>query len=181
MSIKNNTKLYAFTLIELMMVVAILGILASIAMPSYRDYTIRAKVGDMISAAAALKITAAEYRMAQGEFTKDENTQQILDRLGGNDPKDISPYIESLSLATPAENKIEVGLCGNAKELGLPAGETLHIYLVGEFINPGVDWTCHYGESNANGARYVPPVCRNSYQPAPAQPACGTGSGTVNP
>ena len=49
-----------FTLIELMIVVAIIGILAAIALPAYQDYTIRAKVSELVLAAAALKNSVTE-------------------------------------------------------------------------------------------------------------------------
>ena len=50
-----------FTLIELMIVVAIIGILAAIAIPAYQDYTIRAKVSEVIGLASATKTTLYEY------------------------------------------------------------------------------------------------------------------------
>lgn len=50
-----------FTLIELMIVVAIIGILAAIALPAYQDYTNRAKVTEVIGAASASKVAVAEY------------------------------------------------------------------------------------------------------------------------
>ena len=48
-----------FTLIELMIVVAIIGILAAVALPAYQDYTIKAKVGNALSAAGSLKTSVA--------------------------------------------------------------------------------------------------------------------------
>ena len=49
-----------FTLIELMIVVAIIGILAAVALPAYQDYTIRAKVSEVVLAASAAKVSVAE-------------------------------------------------------------------------------------------------------------------------
>jgi type IV pilus assembly protein PilA len=49
-----------FTLIELMIVVAIIGILAAVALPAYQDYTIRAKVSELVLAASGFKTTVAE-------------------------------------------------------------------------------------------------------------------------
>ena len=57
-----------FTLIELMIVVAIIGILAAIAIPAYQDYTIRAKVTELINAAGVCKTSVAEYYQATGAF-----------------------------------------------------------------------------------------------------------------
>jgi type IV pilus assembly protein PilA len=56
-----------FTLIELMIVVAIIGILAAIAIPAYQDYTIRAQVSEGLSLAAAAKTAVAETFMNDGE------------------------------------------------------------------------------------------------------------------
>ena len=55
-----------FTLIELMIVVAIIGILAAVALPAYQDYTIRAKVSEIVLQASGFKTTVAEKSASDG-------------------------------------------------------------------------------------------------------------------
>jgi type IV pilus assembly protein PilA len=57
-----------FTLIELMIVVAIIGILAAIAIPAYSDYTKRAKVTELVTAGSACKASVSEYFQAQQAY-----------------------------------------------------------------------------------------------------------------
>jgi type IV pilus assembly protein PilA len=57
-----------FTLIELMIVVAIIGILAAIAIPAYQDYTVRSKVTEMINSAGVCKTSVAEYYQSLGKL-----------------------------------------------------------------------------------------------------------------
>ena len=55
-----------FTLIELMIVIAIVGILAAVALPAYQDYTVRAKMSEPLALMGEAKTTIAEYYMANG-------------------------------------------------------------------------------------------------------------------
>ncbi len=57
-----------FTLIELMIVIAIIGILAAVALPAYQDYTIRAKASEMILAATSGKVTVSEFGVSRGRL-----------------------------------------------------------------------------------------------------------------
>src|SRR6186997_2683927 len=58
-----------FTLIELMIVVAIIGILAAVALPAYQDYTIRAKVSELVLAASGFKTTVSEAAQTNTTLT----------------------------------------------------------------------------------------------------------------
>ena len=55
-----------FTLIELMIVIAIIGILAAVALPAYQDYTIRAKASELVLGATAAKVTVSEFAISNG-------------------------------------------------------------------------------------------------------------------
>ena len=61
-------KQQGFTLIELMIVIAIIGILAAIAIPAYQDYTIRAKVSEGLNLAGGAKTAVAETYQSNGSF-----------------------------------------------------------------------------------------------------------------
>src|SRR4051812_31111514 len=62
-----------FTLIELMIVVAIIGILAAVALPAYQDYTIRAKVSELVLASSSFKTTVAEAAQVNSTLANSGN------------------------------------------------------------------------------------------------------------
>ena len=83
-----------FTLIELMIVVAIIGILAAVAIPQYQNYVARAQVSEAFSLASGAKTAVAEYFMLNGTFPADNGT------AGLSEATDISGnYVESVTVA----------------------------------------------------------------------------------
>lgn len=85
-----------FTLIELMIVVAIVGILAAIAIPAYQDYIIRAKVTDALSQADMAKVAVAEYAQTNAGVLPTANGQAGLAQPGSY----LTKYVTSLTVGT---------------------------------------------------------------------------------
>ncbi|EMT1852877.1 pilin, partial [Neisseria gonorrhoeae] len=88
-----NTLQKGFTLIELMIVIAIVGILAAVALPAYQDYTARAQVSEAILLAEGQKSAVTEYYLNHGIWPENN------DKAGVASPSDIKgKYVESVTV-----------------------------------------------------------------------------------
>ena len=150
-----------FTLIELMIVVAIIGILAAVALPAYQDYTIRAKVTEGIVLADAMKLGIVETFQSKGPTDMTCTDATTCGNIGASYP---SPTANVASVASDATGQVTttfttgVALAGANTIKFLPqiAGATADL----SNINTAVDqitWDCKTGTLLA---KYRPAICR---------------------
>lgn len=138
-----------FTLIELMIVVAIIGILAAVAIPAYQDYTTRAKVSEVLGFASSMKTSLSECGLTSGDIdTCTANTAGIDTTSVANS----SDYISGVAI-----NNGDIVITPNWSELGV-SGVSGNITFESSQSPGGVKWTCKAGSTDMN--KYMPSNCR---------------------
>ena len=132
-----------FTLIELMIVVAIIGILAAVALPAYQDYTIRARVSELVLAASGFKTTIAEKATTDATLGSAGLglTVTTAGRISGGSVTDTGV----------------ITISGNDSTIGT----TVNIVLTPSLGGGRVAWACSTGSGNSVQWKYVPAECRH--------------------
>ncbi|WP_293267126.1 prepilin-type N-terminal cleavage/methylation domain-containing protein [Neptunomonas sp.] len=167
----RNMKQQGFTLIELMIVVAIIGILAAIALPAYQDYTARARLTEAVVYGGTLKGTVGECLIsAPGTVVQKVAACDTLAEVGlpatlgvaGSNP---IPMVDSVAI-TVAGTLVQVDMTpewilAGANDVATPAAL---LRLTGTAnINGSVTWICGVQTSvDANTSKYVPQECRGN-------------------
>lgn len=156
-----------FTLIELMIVIAILGILAAIAIPAYQDYSVRARISEGIAAAAPAKLAVSEFHQSEGGWPGS---------LGGAGASNVqTAMISSLTILGNGNIYIDIDEAGTGADntdcatLGANGGNIVIRMEPGDAVAGATTWSCT-GVDNNDGsnvalvaacARLLPSSCRN--------------------
>ncbi len=132
-----------FTLIELMIVVAIIGILAAVALPAYQDYTIRARVSELMLAASSARTCVTDLVQSAGNGTAypDMVSAECIPAVAG----------KVTSAAVNASGVVTVSGSTATSSVGVDFTVTL----TPTITNGTLTWTC-----NGSNAKYVPGSCR---------------------
>ena len=144
---------HGFTLIELMIVVAIIGIIAAIAIPSYQDYLARAQVSEAMSLTSGMKTPLAEWYADKGFFP-----QTIASVTGVSSGK----YVASIAFTTVA-NSPTITVDATMKTTGVSTDIQGGVFSIAT-TSAGERWSCGInGQAMANTtivARYLPAACK---------------------
>jgi type IV pilus assembly protein PilA len=136
-----------FTLIELMIVVAIIGILAAIALPAYQDYTARAQVSEAMTLASGLRSAVTEFYSSEGDFPANNTSAGISGTIEGS-------YVASVVV----NNGL---ITAKMKSTGVSEGikdKTLELSPV--TTAGSVQWVCQTGTTDGLDSKYLPSSCR---------------------
>jgi len=138
-----------FTLIELMIVVAIIGILAAIAIPAYQDYIVRAKVSEPMTFLDAAKVSVSEYYQTIGSMPSDLSAAGVSSAT--------SQYISAVAYSSASTTQGEIQV--TVQNLGGSA--TGNIVLIGTGTTDGtVNWACNDSTKTTVPKKYLPANCR---------------------
>ncbi len=141
-------KQQGFTLIELMIVVAIIGILAAIAIPAYQDYTIRAQVSEGLSLSSGAKAAVAEFFQDSGVWPNN-NLEAGLEASGNIKGK----YVTQVNVG--AQDGVITVTYGNQANTNI-TGDTLTLSAVDRIGS--IEWACASG--GALLPKWLPAACR---------------------
>lgn len=144
-----------FTLIELMLVIGIIAILVTIAVPAYQDYTVRTKITECVNGASVGKVGISEYRQSLGAWPP------TLEQAG-LEVSGISQYCTALINYQAGTGAFTIDVDEAAIDPVLAANSIRPVMTPTENASNIIDWECSRGTTSVDNLKYLPPSCRDA-------------------
>ena len=141
-----------FTLIELMIVIAVVAILVALAVPAYKDYAVRAKITECVNGAAVAKIQISEYRQTLGAWPPS------MVHAGIDAPSGASNFCVGFTSYQPGTGAFAVEI--DETKIGVTAGDVLPLFTPTELSSNIINWKCTRGATPGANVKFLPGPCR---------------------
>lgn len=156
--------LKGFTLIELMIVVAIIGILAAVALPAYQDYTARSKISEVNLQVGACKNVVSEFMQTNQKFPDDADAAGCDDTIETKYmKKGIAVSKTTGSVTSGVIRNTGTGADGKTLSLQPTSDEARKtaVTITAGVMTPIMGWSC-YTDATAENLRFFPASCRQA-------------------
>ena len=152
---KSHAGSKGFTLIEIMIAIAIVAILIVMAVPAYQDYTIRSKIAECINGAAVAKVSISEYKQTLGAWPSDVDQAGLA-------LSNVSQYCSGLINYQPISGAFTIDINETAIDSALAADSVFVDMKPTPAAGNNILWNCGKSTTSPGNLKYLPSTCRDS-------------------
>ena len=150
---------HGFTLIELMIVVAIIGILAAIAIPAYQDYMVRAKVTELVNAAGVCKTSVTDYYQTKGVMPPNASSAGCTNQATANATAAAVSAAGIITMNAAGSLAVQLTGAGSGTALSYAPLDTAGAPAAGGAAI--AEWNCTTAKAGSTiASKYLPANCR---------------------
>lgn len=144
-----------YTLIELMIIIVVIALLVALAVPAYKNYTVRSKITECINGASVAKLHISEYRQIMGPWPPSLTDAGLPPAVSG-----VSQFCSGFVGYASGDGSFRVDI--DEAAIGVFSGIVEPVLMPNQLPNGIVDWNCGTGNTSSANVRLLPASCRDS-------------------